>query len=138
MRANREEWIEEAYRKGVRRAELAIDKAIREGRDVPGILAHFNAVMLGWDFGRRGIILYRRLTESPVGLAADEAWEPFDHPRLVEASRERVRRLEAACSPQSAQPTPRIAEKAKQETPEEREAVREKMRALARKLAHPP
>lgn len=127
MRANREEWIEEAYRKGVRRAELAIDRAIADGRDVPGILAHFNAVMVGWERGKRGIVLYRRLTESPIKLAADEAWEPFDCPQAVEASRERVRRLESASSPPS---TPSVAAKPKEETPEDRQRAKAKIEAL--------
>lgn len=58
--------------KGDRRAEVAIDRAIAAGRHVRGILACFNSVMTGWERAMRGLILYRRLTDSPLGVAVDE------------------------------------------------------------------
>lgn len=97
---SKKKWVEDAYRKGVRKAAEAVEAALAEGRDVPGILKHFEAAMIGWERAMRGVILYRRLTESPPGVRADEGWPPYDFPRLVVESQTKEQKTENSCDPQ--------------------------------------
>jgi hypothetical protein len=134
--ATRDAWCRQIFLLGVQRYEKAIDDAIAAGRDVPGILDHFKLVKVGWEESKRGLFLYRRLTESPKGIDPNDAWPPFDNPRRVEIAIERARRsaqreqppASNSSAPNSQQSTFNAADKQalariRAMTPDERESL---------------